>query len=50
MERVRANHCRKTGFIRGFEEVVAGSAPEPGPTFLEKAMARWMPLSPEPGA
>ncbi len=50
VERVRANHSRKTGFIRGFEEVVAGSAPEPGPTFLEKAKARWMPPSPEPGS
>jgi uncharacterized Zn finger protein len=50
VERVRANHSRKTGFIRGFEEVVAGSVPEPGPTFLEKAKARWMPSSPEPGS
>ena len=48
--RVRANHSRKSGFIRGFEEVVAGSAPEPGPAFLEKAKARWMPPSPEPGS
>lgn len=40
VERVRANHSHKTGFIRGFEEVVAGSAPEAGPTFPEKAKAR----------
>lgn len=43
VDQVRTNHCRKAGFIREFEEVAAGMAPEPGPTFLEKARARWAP-------
>jgi len=41
--RVRASHSRKTGFMRGFEEIVAGAEPEPAPAFLEKARARWAP-------
>jgi uncharacterized protein DUF6880 len=43
VDRVRASHSRKTGFMRGFEEIVAGTEPEPAPTFLEKAKARWAP-------
>jgi hypothetical protein len=43
VDRVRASHSRKTGFMRGFEEIVAGSEPEPAPAFLEKAKARWAP-------
>ena len=42
-DQVRTDHCRKADFIREFEEVAAGMAPEPGPTFLEKARARWAP-------
>jgi hypothetical protein len=43
VDQVRANHYRKAGFIREFEKVVAGVTPEPGPTFLEQARARWAP-------
>lgn len=43
MDQVRTNRCRKAGFIREFEEVAAGMAPEPEPTVLEKARARWAP-------
>jgi uncharacterized Zn finger protein len=38
---VRAEHYRKTGFMRGFEEVAAGGGPSAKPTFLERAKARW---------
>ena len=38
---VRAEHHRKTGFMPGFEEVVAGAGPSAKPTFLERAKARW---------
>ncbi len=38
---VRAEHHRKTGFMPGFEEVVAGGGPSAQPTFLERAKARW---------
>ena len=34
---------RKAGFIREFEKVVTGGLAEPGPSFLEKARARWAP-------
>ena len=43
MDQVRANHYRKAGFIREFEKVVTGVTPEPEPSFLEKARARWAP-------
>jgi uncharacterized Zn finger protein len=43
---VRAEHHRKTGFMAGFEEVVAGGGPSAKPSFLERAKARW-PRSPE---
>ena len=38
---VRAEHHRKTGFMSGFEEVVAGAGPSAKPTFLERAKTRW---------
>jgi hypothetical protein len=40
----RANHYRNVSFIREFEKVVTGVTPEPEPSFLEKARARWVPL------
>ncbi len=43
MDQVRANHYRKAGFIREFEKVATGVTPEPEPSFLEKARARWAP-------
>ena len=43
MDQVRANHYRKTGFIREFEQVAAGMTFAREPTFLEKARARWAP-------
>jgi hypothetical protein len=43
VDQVRANHYRKAGFIREFEKVVTGVTPEPEPSFLEKARARWAP-------
>jgi hypothetical protein len=39
---VRAEHDRKTGFMAGFDDVVAGAGPSAKPTFLERANARWM--------
>jgi hypothetical protein len=36
-------HHRKTGFMSGFEEVVAGGGPSAKPMFLERAKARWSP-------
>lgn len=41
--RARASHSRKTGFMRGFEEIAACAEPEPAPAFPEKAKARWAP-------
>jgi uncharacterized Zn finger protein len=41
VSQVRAAHHRKTGFMRGFEEVVTGSGPSQDPPFLERAKARW---------
>jgi hypothetical protein len=38
---VRATHHRKTGFMAGFEELVAGAGSSATPTFLERAKARW---------
>jgi hypothetical protein len=40
---VRVNHSRKRGFMADFEELVAGTEPEPEPSFLEQAKARWTP-------
>ena len=41
VSKVRSEHHRKTGFISGFEEIVAGSGPSEKPSFLERAKARW---------
>jgi hypothetical protein len=38
---VHAEHHRKTGFMAGFEKIVAGSRPSKKPSFLERAKARW---------
>lgn len=38
---VRARHGRKTGFMPGFEALVAGTGPSDQPSFLERAKARW---------
>lgn len=44
VQAVRAAHHRKTGFMAGFEELVAGAGPSAKPTFLERAKARWSTL------
>jgi tetratricopeptide (TPR) repeat protein len=41
VEKVRSEHHRKTGFMPGFEEIVAGSGPTEKPSFLERAKTRW---------
>lgn len=41
VEKIRSEHRRKTGFIAGLEEIVAGSGPSEKPSFLERAKARW---------
>jgi uncharacterized Zn finger protein len=41
VSQVRAQHHRKTGFMSGFEALVAGSGPRDKPSFLERAKARW---------
>jgi len=41
VSRVRAEHHRKTGFMSGFEGLIAGSGPSDRPSFLERARARW---------
>ena len=41
VSRVRTGHHRKAGFMPGFEELVAGSAPSDQPSFLERARTRW---------
>ena len=38
---VRADHRRKSGFMSGFENLVAGSAPGEETSFLERVKARW---------
>jgi len=43
VEKVRSQDQRKTGFISGFEEIVAGSGPSQRPSFLQRAKARWAP-------
>jgi uncharacterized Zn finger protein len=40
-KKVRVEHHRKTGFMAGFEEIVAGSGPRKKPSFLERARTRW---------
>ncbi|MBE0618266.1 MAG: hypothetical protein IH608_10115 [Proteobacteria bacterium] len=39
--RVRGEHHRKLGFMRGFEELLQGLGPSAQPSFLEGAKARW---------
>lgn len=41
VETVRSEHHRKTGFMPGFEAIVAGSRPTEKPSFLERAKTRW---------
>ncbi len=41
VSRVRAEHHRKTGFMSGFENLVAGRGPSDEPSFLERAKTRW---------
>jgi len=41
VSQVRANHHRKSGFMSGFERVVAGAGPRDEPSFLDRAKARW---------
>jgi hypothetical protein len=38
---VRASHRRKTGFMSGFEALVAGAVRGGQPSFLERAKTRW---------
>ncbi len=38
---VRKRHFRKKGFMAGFEEIVMGAPKQVGPSFLERAKARW---------
>lgn len=38
---IRDQHRRKTGFMPGFEALVAGRGPSDRPSFLERARARW---------
>ena len=41
VSRVRGEHRRKTGFMSGFEALVAGTGPGDRPSFLDRARARW---------
>jgi hypothetical protein len=41
VEEVRSDHHRKTGFMEGFEKLVAGRGPGDGPSFLDRARRRW---------
>jgi hypothetical protein len=41
VDEVRADHRRKTGFMSGFEEVVAGLVPSKKRSFLERAKMCW---------
>jgi hypothetical protein len=38
---IRSRHHRKSGFMSGFERLLAGSGPSDEPSFLERARARW---------
>ena len=49
VNKVRSEHHRKTGFMPGFEEIVAGSGPSEKPSFLERAKARWGARQPRGG-
>ena len=39
--KVRIEHHRKSGFLSGFEALVAGVGPSRKPSFMERAKARW---------
>lgn len=41
VKQVRGEHNRKVGFMAGFENIVAGSASNNEPSYLERAKARW---------
>ena len=41
VNQLRTEHHRKTGFMSGFEDLVAGSGPSDRPSFLERAKTRW---------
>ncbi len=41
VKRVRTAHRRRTGFMSGFEEIVAGMRADEKPSFLDRAKARW---------
>ncbi|MBP7867045.1 MAG: hypothetical protein KA419_13970 [Acidobacteria bacterium] len=41
VDRVRADHARKTGFMPGFERLAAGRGPGGEPSFLKRAKAHW---------
>ena len=41
VKKERFDHQRKTGFLAGFEEIVAGSGPSRRRSFLQRAKARW---------
>jgi len=41
VSQVRGAHHRKTGFMSGFERLVAGSGPSNEPSFVQRAKARW---------
>ncbi len=43
VDQVRANHYRRASFIRELGKVVTRVTPEPEPSFLGKAHARWAP-------
>jgi hypothetical protein len=38
---IRRDHHRKTGFMPGFERIVAGAGPSREPSFLDRARGRW---------
>ena len=38
---VRADHCRKSSFMPGFERLVEGMPPNDEPSFIDRAKARW---------
>jgi hypothetical protein len=38
---IRREHHRKTGFMPGFERIVAGTGPSQEPSFLDRAKGRW---------
>jgi PIN domain nuclease of toxin-antitoxin system len=41
VRQIRADHCRKVGFISDVERVATGSGPRREPPFLERAKTKW---------